>query len=191
MGVVDEHVLGLNRAWAPAAVYSVKVAVTMILRGMAMALDPETFELHDFESWVKKNPPGMRMIKTASGYLPAPEVIVCKSYSQLPPSGLSFNRHNLYQRDGYRCQYCGTMPGAGKLTIDHVLPRSRGGPTSWENCVAACSPCNSHKADRIPSEARMRLRKQPCKPKNPTPGIRVPAAKRRESWAPFLAKTRG
>jgi 5-methylcytosine-specific restriction endonuclease McrA len=68
-------------------------------------------------------------------------------------------------RDRDTCQYCGAMPGRKRLTIDHILPRSRGGVTSWENCVAACEACNHRKGDRTPVEARMTLRSAPAAPK--------------------------
>lgn len=75
-----------------------------------------------------------------------------------------FSRQNVLARDGWRCQYCGARRETRELTFDHVLPRSRGGRACWENIVTACVPCNTHKADRTPEEARMALRKRPARP---------------------------
>ncbi len=75
-----------------------------------------------------------------------------------------FSRTHVLMRDGYRCQYCGAQKRGDELTYDHVLPRSRGGATCWENIVAACQPCNLTKANRTPAEAGMRLLKRPTKP---------------------------
>ena len=77
---------------------------------------------------------------------------------------VKFSRANVLARDGYRCQYCGVALPAGELTYDHVVPRSRGGKTVWENIVMACWPCNDGKRDRTPAEADMRLIRHPVRP---------------------------
>lgn len=77
---------------------------------------------------------------------------------------MAFSRRNIFERDHYTCQYCGVQPGVDELSIDHVFPRSQGGTSTWDNCVLACVECNKKKADRTPSEADMKLRKQPCRP---------------------------
>jgi hypothetical protein len=184
--VVDQSVLVLNRNWQPVAVFSVGVAITTVMREMGWILEPETYSLLDFEAWVASEPEGARMIKTPSGGVPAPDVVVLREYAGQPRRGLSFSRRNLYRRDDYTCQFCGERPGASALTIDHVLPRSRGGATSWENCVAACGPCNSRKADRTPTEARMPLRSRPRKPAW-RPALRVSAGQLRPAWEQFVS----
>lgn len=75
-----------------------------------------------------------------------------------------FSRHNVLARDRWTCQYCGARPRTQELTCDHVVPRSRGGKTSWENLVTACVDCNTRKANRTPEQAGMRLRKRPARP---------------------------
>jgi len=77
---------------------------------------------------------------------------------------VKFSRVNIYARDGYRCQYCGATCTVSELTYDHVIPRSRGGRTTWENIVSACYACNRRKANRTPAEAGMALRKRPVRP---------------------------
>jgi 5-methylcytosine-specific restriction endonuclease McrA len=181
--VVDQSVLVLNRNWQPVAVFSVGVAVTTVVREMGWVLHPESFELLGWETWTERAPEGMRSIKTPSGAVPAPELIVLRAYAGQPKRQVRFNRSNLYRRDRFACQYCGVKPGARALTIDHVQPRSRGGPTSWENCVAACAPCNRRKADKTPAEARMPLRVRPARP-SWRPALRVREV--RPAWATFV-----
>jgi 5-methylcytosine-specific restriction endonuclease McrA len=77
---------------------------------------------------------------------------------------VTFSRRNLFKRDRFTCQYCGEQPGTEELTIDHVLPRSRGGVSTWENCVLACIECNHRKANMTPAEAGMPLKKDPARP---------------------------
>ena len=75
-------------------------------------------------------------------------------YDRLPTAAVSFSRRNIFKRDHWTCQYCGRQPGGDELTIDHVVPRSQGGVSTWENCVLACIDCNKRKADRTPAQAR-------------------------------------
>jgi 5-methylcytosine-specific restriction endonuclease McrA len=118
--------------------------------------------------------------------LRVPEVVTLVRYDRVPCNCVTFSRRNLFRRDRYTCQYCGNQPGSEQLTIDHVLPRSRGGVSSWENCVLACLDCNLRKADRTPSQAGMRLRKAPSQPAwNP---LYAPHEIRIESWAKFISE---
>lgn len=185
--VIDRPVLVLNRDWQPVAVFDVATAVTTVVRDMGWVLDPVTYQLHDFASWCESAPETAALIPTPSRGVPAPEIIVLKEFGDQPRRQVSFSRQALYRRDGYRCQYCGAHPGAEGLTIDHVMPRSRGGPTSWENCVAACGECNRTKADRTPGEAGMRLRTRPVRPRW-SAVMRVPRGQFRPSWASFVGK---
>lgn len=185
--VIDQPVLVLNKNWQPIAVFDVATALTTVIRDMGQALDTTTYQLHDFGSWSEVEAQDLVRVPTPSGGVPAPEVIVLQEYNQLPARGISFSRRNLYRRDGGACQYCGVKHET--LTIDHVLPRSRGGPTSWENCVAACGPCNHRKADRTPEEAGLTLRSVPKRP-SWQPTFTVPKDRVRPSWAPFLKKRR-
>lgn len=106
---------------------------------------------------------------------------------------VKFNRHNVWLRDGGRCQYCWTKLRTEDFTYDHVMPQSRGGKTHWENIVCACIPCNHLKADRTPAEAKMKLRREPFKPTQ-LPGQLSPALAWKdgmpESWRSFLESVR-
>jgi 5-methylcytosine-specific restriction endonuclease McrA len=98
-----------------------------------------------------------------------------------------FTRWNIYQRDNYQCQYCGSQFKSEDLTFDHVVPAAQGGTRTWTNIVSACYPCNRKKGARTPAEAGMKLRRQPVKP-DPSPVFRVTFGIRRtpESWRDWL-----
>jgi 5-methylcytosine-specific restriction endonuclease McrA len=184
--VIDQSVLVLNRNWQPVAISSVGVAITTVVREMGWVLEPETCQLLTWEDWVGSEPENVRSVKTPSGSVPAPEVVVLREYAGQPRRGNGFSRANLYRRDDFTCQFCGARLGAENLTIDHVLPRSRGGGTSWTNCVAACEPCNSRKADRTPRQAGMLLLSKPRKPRW-QPSLKVAAQHVRPAWETFVS----
>ena len=114
-----------------------------------------------------------------------PSVVVLKDYVK-PQKRVAFTRFNLFLRDEFCCQYCGSK---GDLTFDHVLPRSKGGLTSWENVVAACSPCNLRKANRFLRQSGMHLRRPPHRPNAEEMqgvGRRFPPNYLHDSWVDFL-----
>lgn len=93
-----------------------------------------------------------------------PSILRLKDYAPRHVKKKRYNRAGIFKRDNYTCQYCAKSFKHNELTIDHVLPRSMGGQTSWENCVTSCNPCNNRKADRTPKMAKMALLKKPTKP---------------------------
>ena len=100
---------------------------------------------------------------------------------------VKFSRVNIYARDGYRCQYCGNKCSIDQLTYDHVIPRSRGGRTTWENIVSCCYMCNARKANRTPEEARMVLRTAPVRPAwIPAVQIRVSNHSVPDAWRDYV-----
>lgn len=104
-------------------------------------------------------------VQTVSRPFPAPAVVRLLRHVGRRPPFVRFSRENVYLRDGYRCQYCGQGLPGGELTLDHVVPRCKGGPTSWTNVVAACTPCNRRKGRHTPEEAGMPLLTAPHKPR--------------------------
>ncbi|WP_197918000.1 HNH endonuclease [Thiosulfatihalobacter marinus] len=125
------------------------------------------------------------VVRSPSTELRIPSVVVLKDYVK-PQKRVAFTRFNLFLRDGFRCQYCG---GKGDLTFDHVVPRAAGGVTSWQNVVAACSPCNLKKGSKSLRRAGMRLRKPPRQPgaeELRNLGRRFPPNFLHESWMDFL-----
>jgi len=117
------------------------------------------------------------VVHTPHDALPLPAVVRLRQYLKVFSRGVSFTRRNVLLRDGFECQYCGARPGVGELTLDHVLPRSRGGLLTWDNVVAACKPCNRRKGSRTPHEAKMVLRRRPEKP------LCLPIVRPGLSWA--------
>ena len=115
-----------------------------------------------------------------------PAVLVLKQYLRYRPFRVRYGKKNVFLRDDYACQYCGDQPGAAKLTLDHVVPSSRGGKSCWDNVVTACESCNHRKANRTPKEAGMPLRSTPTRPapgETPVTGLRTPPPE----WEVYLA----
>ncbi len=128
------------------------------------------------------------VIHSPSFELKLPSVISLKNYAPTDRSP-AFTRFNVFLRDQFMCQYCGASHSANDLTFDHVVPRSRGGRTTWQNVTAACSACNLRKANQTPSEAGMALRCVPVKPsahRLQETGRAFPPNYLHESWRDFL-----
>jgi len=187
VSVLSQPTLVLNESWIAIHTVPVKHALRLMFTGAAKAVQPETYEVHEFESWadlaVLRDEP---CIRTVTLRIKVPEVIVLTRYNGLPDPAAVFTRRNLFRRDHNTCQYCGDRPGTSELSIDHVLPRSRGGRSSWENCVLACMECNRRKANRTPEEAGLKLLKRPSKPRW-SPLIEIPVARVRQSWERFVS----
>ncbi|MBK8978941.1 MAG: HNH endonuclease [Planctomycetes bacterium] len=186
--ILDSAALVLNRSWLAIATTTVREALAMMYTGTARAIRPETYEVHEFDSWASLAvPPDSPCVRTVTLRIRVPEVIVLSRLDRLPPRAVPFTRRNLFRRDRDTCQYCGAKPGRRNLSIDHVVPRSKGGESSWTNCVLACLRCNRRKADLTPREANMPLRKKPkAPPWEPTLGI--PIGQFRQSWERFISE---
>ena len=105
------------------------------------------------------------MVTTISWKIRVPRVIVLLFFDRLPKKEVKFTRHNVFERDKNTCQYCGNVFERQELNLDHVLPRDRGGLTTWENVVCSCIACNTRKGNRLPHEAHMALIRKPKRPK--------------------------
>jgi 5-methylcytosine-specific restriction endonuclease McrA len=131
------------------------------------------------------------LVRGGSFSIEAPRVVRLTRYDRVPRQGVRFNRRNLLARDNHQCQFCGQSFANAQLSMDHIVPRSRGGLTTWENVVCSCLRCNSRKGNRTPEEANMRLLRNPVRPRqNPLMVIR-PGNPRYESWRPFLGNGAG
>lgn len=165
--MIRRAVLQLNASYEPLRIISAKKALTLITKGVA------TVEL-----------PTSRMIYPGI-YLPS--VIRLRTYRHVPIRLQVVNRKNIILRDGSKCQYCGQRFESGDLTLDHVIPKSRGGRNEWGNLVAACKKDNHRKADRTPEEAGMVLLRRPLPQTIHTPRflLRSLGAEVNE-WGPYL-----
>ena len=165
ISLLDNRALVLNRSWVPVNVTSVRRALELLYREAAVAVHIETYETFDFAGWAARDPSSLGpCIASVRAMIPLPEVILLVSYDRIPRRFVPFSRRNLYRRDRLRCQYCRRVPGVKKLTIDHVVPRSMGGETSWTNCVLACVACNGRKGNQTLEQAGMRLSRSPTRP---------------------------
>lgn len=189
--VLKRSVLVLNRHWAPIQVTTVKEAIGLVAKGSAKIIDPSDFSAVDLVTWNDVSRAKVMLvgetIRSQRLALVPPEVIVLAKYDGQGEKSVVFSRKNLFKRDKYTCMYCGVQPGPEELTIDHVMPKSRGGASTWENCVLACVECNKKKANRTPEEAKMHLRRQPKKPSWKTLA-HVNPKERKESWDNFLSR---
>ncbi|MFQ5844241.1 MAG: HNH endonuclease [Planctomycetota bacterium] len=187
MAFLDQRTLVLNRSWRAISTTTVRHALSLVYQDVARVICPKTYRAHDFESWASlaaaRDEP---CIRTVALRIRVPEVIALAFYDGFPNRTVAFSRRNLYRRDRLTCQYCGARPGSEELTIDHVVPRSRGGRTGWENCVLACVECNKRKAHRTLEEARMGLLRPPRVPRWSSDAA-VMLGSRRASWESFMS----
>lgn len=191
MTALREHVLVLNKGWIPITTTTVKRALTLMYIDAARAVCPDSYTVYTFEDWLSSeiDTKEEAAISTVQFTVKVPEIIVLTNYIGIPRTRVLFSRRALARRDGKRCAYCNVICADGDLTIDHVVPVSRGGDTSWQNCVTACKDCNQKKGDRTPHEADMPLRYLPFEPVW-APHNNVPARMRRPSWDKFLKRNK-
>lgn len=163
------NVLVLNATYEPLNVVSVRRAVVLLLKEKAELVEAAEARL-----------------RAECIEVPVPLVIRLITYVRVPRRfNLPVSRRTVLSRDDYTCQYCGAQPGKSDLTMDHVLPRSRGGDHSWENVTTACGPCNRRKGNRTPAEAGMSLRRQPYRPRYVAVAL-LGRADVRDVWEKYL-----
>jgi 5-methylcytosine-specific restriction endonuclease McrA len=178
-------VLVLNRHYQPVHVTNVKRAFSLLYQGVARAID-EQYRLYAFEDWAELAASTDDSISTVSRRIRIPHVLVLTAFEKLPKVRVRFSRLNIYARDADTCQYCGRTLKRSELNLDHVLPRSQGGRTCWENVVCSCIECNLRKGGRTPEQAGLRLKRAPVRPRW-TPLLRGSAgAHTLRAWLPFL-----
>lgn len=183
--MVDSAVLVLNRGFVALTLTDVKRCFTLLYKGHVRAVLPD-YSTYAWEEWCDVPVlPGDDLIQTPSMTLRIPRVIQLLSCDRPPRHDVKFSRHNIYVRDGNRCQYCGRRFPTSELSLDHVVPLSRGGPSTWENVVCACLPCNVRKGNKLLEEAGLTLRKPPVKPRASPLGLLSPQ-RIHPSWRNFL-----
>ena len=187
---LNQHVLVLNRLWQAVNICTAKRALTLLFEGRAqvvMSCEDGSFQTYSFSEWrdFSKHDPQSDVIHTVSLKIRVPRVILLMIFDRMPKKEVKFTRHNIFERDRNTCQYCGGGFERKDLNLDHVIPRDRGGPTTWENIVCSCIECNTHKANRTPLEAGMRLIRKPKRPKW-RPFVQVSLGLQHDSWKHFL-----
>ena len=195
---LESSVLVLNKFYAAVHVVNAKRAFAMLCKESAevVSIDGGQYNLYDFSSWVDVSafkaeyefPDDDRYesIKTFSLEVRVPKIIRLVVYDKLPKATIKFNRKNIFARDKNRCQYCGKKVPTSELSLDHVIPRTQGGTSSWKNIVCACTNCNKHKGGRRPEEAGMKLICKPVKPDH-CPLIQLKLGSNKyNSWKQFL-----
>ncbi len=188
---LDTPVLVLNRLWQAVNTCSAKRAFTLLYQGHAQVVSTapgNEFVTHDFASWqdFSNHNPDREMVQTISMKIRIPRIIVLLMFERLPKKEVKFTRHNVFERDNNTCQYCGVLFSRDSLNLDHIMPRDRGGQTTWENIVCSCIPCNTRKGNRLPHEAGMALIRKPKRPKW-RPFIHISLSSHpHESWKHFL-----
>jgi 5-methylcytosine-specific restriction endonuclease McrA len=185
--MLNSSVLVLNRSYLPVHVTSARRAFTLLYQGIARVVD-EQYQTFDFEAWsqlaVARD---AEAVGTPGGLIRIPRVIVLVAFDRLPKRHVRFSRINLMARDNFQCQYCGRRPHRAELNLDHVVPRSLGGRSMWENVVTSCVDCNRRKGGRTPRQAHLKLLRKPERPRwTPLANLMWSSVRYRE-WRPFLS----
>lgn len=163
--VLSQKVLVLNRTWTPIAFATVEKAMCLVIatyktgEPKARIIDAyQDFRVMTWKDWSKLIPGDEEsVIRSGAGVHRVPEIILLSRFNKLPKTltdqQVQFSRRSIYRRDKNTCQYCGSQPGTSELSIDHIFPRSKGGLTTWENCIIACTHCNRCKSNILPKRA--------------------------------------
>jgi len=192
---LNSHVLVLNKHYAAVRVVTARRAFCMLFKNVAeiVSVDDRSYRTHDFASWrevsqyrAKYERNHHEWVRCVRFELAVPRIVRLLIYDRLPRRAVKLNRRNIFARDRGRCQYCGKKFPSSELSLDHVVPRSRGGLNDWSNIVCACVTCNVKKGGRTPAEAHMKLITPPVKPKrSPVVTLRLTNEKY-ASWKQFL-----
>lgn len=184
--MIDTNVLVLNRLFQAIQVTSVRKAFCLLYKGHVRAVAPD-YTTYDWEDWVDIPPQSNEdSIITPTLRIRIPRVVLLVDFDRLPRHEVRFTRKNIFYRDRNRCQYCGHKFQTRDLNLDHVVPLSRGGKSTWENVVCCCIKCNSRKGGLLPEEAGMHLVRSAVKPRwHPLVKISFTTGQY-EAWKNFL-----
>lgn len=183
------RMLVLNNNWIPVNVTGLQDAFKKLCCGRAYCLDHTSYSSYSLDEWIEISDclDHLPKIRTGSREIAIPEVLLLDEYGKIPHRNVKYSKTNVFYRDKFKCQYCGKAFARSKLTVDHVLPKSRGGRSIWTNVVACCEACNKKKEDKTPEEAGMKLIKGPKEPYGGNPLFCLAESDRiRESWKKFL-----
>jgi len=164
---MNRKVLVLNHNYEPLSVCNVRKAVILLYLGKAELVEARNGDL-------------VRSVRIS---MPLPSIVRLSLFVRVPYKKIILSRKNILRRDSHRCQYCGR--GDVPLTVDHIIPKARGGTDSWENLVCACVRCNNKKGDRTPADSHMQLHRKPFRP-NHVMFLRNFSGRVDEGWKPYL-----
>src|SRR5262245_31180198 len=193
---LDASVLVLNKLFMAIHIISVRRAFILLCKELAEVVNLEDgqFTTYDFQSWREVSEYRAKhfrqedddWVRTVNSEIWVPRVIRLLHYERLPKMTVKFNRRNIFARDNNQCQFCGKRYPTTELSLDHVIPRSQGGQSTWENIVCSCLSCNVRKGGRTPKQAHMTLIRKPEKPKrSPLLNLKLTHSKY-QSWKTFL-----
>ena len=193
---LESSVLVLNKMFMAVHVISVRRAFCLLAKQQAEVVSVEEGQYlsYDFESWAELSAFRAQFfrdenddwVRTPTVEIQAPRVVRLLEYDKVPRQAVKFNRRNIFARDNNQCQYCGRKFIMSELSLDHVVPRSQGGGTTWENIVCACVECNVRKGGRTPRQANLTLIRKPEKPKrSPMLNMKL-SQKKYQTWQSFL-----
>jgi 5-methylcytosine-specific restriction endonuclease McrA len=191
--LLQEKILVLNKYYQAVQITTLQKAICHLVKGTAKVITTD-WTTHSFEEWVQiskfyenGNNGDFRFIKSPSISLLVPEAIYLPFFESLPQNEVIFSRQNLFLRDKFTCQYCGKLlKNPKERTIDHVIPKSRGGKTVWTNVVLCCKKCNLKKGNRTPEEAGLKLIKPPRAPRWQALILEEFPKHKKEKWKAFL-----
>jgi 5-methylcytosine-specific restriction endonuclease McrA len=194
---LEASVLVLNKLFMAVHIISVRRAFCLLCKEQAevVSLEDGQYATYDFDTWREVSEFRARhftkaedddWVRTSTTEIQVPRVIRLLDYEKIPKQTVKFNRRNIFARDNNQCQFCGRKFSTSELSLDHVIPRSQGGQTTWENIVCACLECNVRKGGRTPKQAHMSLIRKPEKPKR-SPLLNLKLTHRKyQSWKTFL-----
>lgn len=193
---LEASVLVLNKMFMAVHVITVRRAFILLCKELAEVVNLEDgqFATYTFETWREVSEFRAKnfreeeddWVRTSNSEIQVPRVIRLTGYEKIPKQSVKFNRRNIFARDNNQCQYCGKKFATSELSLDHIVPRSQGGGSSWENVVCACIKCNVRKGGRTPKQAHMGLIRKPEKPKrSPLLNMKL-TSKKYQSWKTFL-----
>ena len=196
ISLLERPVLVLNRFWQPVHTCSVRRSLHLLCTGHAQVVQVEgeqRYDTHDLMSWIGYSNAitGDEMIHSSRISIRIPKIVVLSSYERVPRREVKFSKHNVFLRDKFTCQYCAKTLPETQLNLDHVTPRDKGGPTTWENIVTSCFRCNTRKANKMPHEVGMHPHSKPLAPCwRPLFGLHENGLAD-ESWNHFLQSSTG
>jgi len=187
--VLDHPVLVLNKGWLAIHIDTVREAIVKACSGAANIIHADGgYALYSMGEWMELPVnEGNRFIQAGHQKVLAPVIIVLTDYNEIPSFEVKLTRRNIMIRDGFTCQYSGRRLRPREATLDHIMPRSRGGRSTWENLVCSHPDINFRKGDKTPQEAGLTLRRVPYKPEW-GPAFTATVSNAPKEWEPFLTK---